>query len=420
MKYLKKFNINEKVGVPTGITELSKNLYNSIIERLNNGNLNFKDDDDELEFRFNQELEGKINDFEIKSFNIEIKIYKSDDDESVLTGAYFRPNHKIDRKNFKMEYLNNGEISLGIRMSFPNWKNSEKEFWLDKVKNLLTSERGQVISSLGHELMHSYDLTFIKGGKTFIDISKYSAITNLRFGIPVIDKFFYYLYFISKTECIVRSSEIASKMEAQGVTQEQFLEFIQNNKTWKYLKEISEWSYQKFNEDLLSQIDRIKGALEHNDIEIDGLSDKEVVDLVKDLIINNIIGSKLDSLSDLLRDPKYISDPFLALLTGKKPEEDPDLDIKEDFYKTFLEKLKKDIKNSDYYFNSKEKMFKFESNKLLKKLSKLFSMAKDTKTNKLHSKISNKISRKTESILNWEKYLDAIGVKAKISNRKFL
>ena len=85
-----------------------------------------------------------------------------------------------------------------------------------------------------------------------------------------------------------------------------------------------------------------------------------------------------------------------------------------------MKNLKKDIKNSDYYFSNKEKMFKFESKKLLKKISKLFSMAKDTKTNKLHSKISNKLASKTESILNWGKYQDSMGIKPNISNKKFL
>ena len=60
-------------------------------------------------------------------------------------------------------------------------------------------------------------------------------------------------------------------------------------------------------------------------------------------------------------------------------------------------------------------MFNFESEKLMKKLSKLFSMAPDTKVNKLHTNISNK-EIKTESILNWEKYQYAIGVNDKISN----
>ena len=234
------------------------------------------------------------------------------------------------------------------------------------------------------------------------------------------DEFFYYLYFISKTESIVRSAEIASRMEVQGVTKDDFLNFITNNKTWKILKEMSEWTYQKFDDKLLESIDSIRDRLESSDIRVDNQSDEEVIETLKDLILNNIIGSKLDSLSGLLRDPKYDSDPFLELLTGKKAEEDPDLDIKNDFFQNFLKNLKKDIKNSDYYFSNKEKMFKFESKKLLKKISKLFSMAKDTKTNKLHSKISNKLASKTESILNWGKYQDSMGIKPNISNKKFL
>ena len=431
MKYLKRFDLNEAVGVPTGITDLAQKLYDSIIERLGMKNILFNRevsdkytvDANEIELSFDLALSGKINDFEINEFNIKIlidEVNRKDSNNAGIIGAYFNPNTKIDRKNFHIEYLSDGKINLGIKFDFPWSRSTKKDFWTKSVKDILLSNKAQVVSTLGHELMHSYDLSFIKGGKDFEDVAKYSAISKLRFGIPAVDEFFYYLYFISKTESIVRSAEIASRMEVQGVTKDDFLKFITNNKTWKILKEMSEWTYQKFDDKLLESIDSIRDRLESSDIRVDNQSDEEVIETLKDLILNNIIGSKLDSLSGLLRDPKYDSDPFLELLTGKKAEEDPDLDIKNDFFQNFLKNLKKDIKNSDYYFSNKEKMFKFESKKLLKKISKLFSMAKDTKTNKLHSKISNKLASKTESILNWGKYQDSMGIKPNISNKKFL
>ena len=432
MKYLKRFdNLNEAVGVPTGITDLAQKLYDSIIERLDMKNIFFNKevsdkytvDANEIELSFDLKLSGKINDFEINDFSIKIlidEINRTSSDNAELSGAYFNPNTKIDRKNFHVEYLSDGKINLGMKFDFPWSKSTKKEFWTKSVKDILLNNKAQVVSTLGHELMHSYDLAFIKSGREFRDVAKYSAISKLRFGIPTVDYFFYYLYFISKTESIVRSAEIASRMEVQGVTKDDFLKFITNNKTWKTLKEISEWTYQKFDDKLLESIDLIRERLESSDIELNNQSDEEVVETLKDLILNNIIGSKLDSLSTLLRDPKYNSDQFLALLTGKEPEEDPDLDIKNEFFQNFLENLKKDMKNSDYYFTSKEKMFKFESKKLLKKISKLFSMAKDTKINKLQSKISNKVVSKTESIINWEKYQESMGIKPKISNNKFL
>jgi len=431
MKYLKRFDLNEAVGVPTGITDLAQKLYDSIIERLGMKNILFNRevsdkytvDANEIELSFDLALSGKINDFEINEFNIKIlidEVNRKDSNNAGIIGAYFNPNTKIDRKNFHIEYLSDGKINLGIKFDFPWSRSTKKDFWTKSVKDILLSNKAQVVSTLGHELMHSYDLSFIKGGKDFEDVAKYSAISKLRFGIPAVDEFFYYLYFISKTESIVRSAEIASRMEVQGVTKDDFLNFITNNKTWKILKEMSEWTYQKFDDKLLESIDSIRDRLESSDIRVDNQSDEEVIETLKDLILNNIIGSKLDSLSGLLRDPKYDSDPFLELLTGKKAEEDPDLDIKNDFFQNFLKNLKKDIKNSDYYFSNKEKMFKFESKKLLKKISKLFSMAKDTKTNKLHSKISNKLASKTESILNWGKYQDSMGIKPNISNKKFL
>ena len=439
MKYLKRFNqIQEAVGVPTGITELSSKLFYSILEKLDSGEASFDIRNGsrdkyifktrEIDIYFSIPLEGKINDYEVSEFNVLITIHvvkRPEYEAPEMTGAYFSPDIDIDRKNFKMKYTNTDTIDLGIRLEFPWHASTDEEFWIEEVSDMIRENKSDVISSLGHELMHSYDLAFIKGGTKFEDTADYQTVSNLRFDIPVVDSFFYYLYFMSRCESTVRSAEIASRMEAQGTTQEQFLDFIKNNKVWTKLKEISKWTYAGFRQSIIDDADAIKENLEEKGVDTNGLSAEQVADLVESLILNNIFGAKSETVAELMKDPKYLAcdDDFmrmLASLSGETIEEDPDKEEKSRFLESFMEKMRKEMKNSKHYFESKEKMFNFESNKLLKKISKLFSMATDTKKNAMHSKISDKKYGKNESILNWEKYQYALGVKPKISNKKFI
>lgn len=439
MKYLKRFdNLKEAVGVPTGITNLSSKLFSSILEKLDSNEVNFnikEGDPDkyryetrEINIKFKLQLEGEINDYKVNEFNVNIairEVKRPTDEVPEMTGAYFAPDVEMDRKNFKMIHTSSNKIDLGIRLDFP-WTNKiTMIFWTKEVSKLIRENKSDVVSSLGHELMHSYDLAFIKGGTGFEESSDYQSVSNLRFGIPTVDKFFFYLYFMSRCENVVRSAEIASRMEAQGTTQEDFLDFVKKNKTWTMLKDISKWTYAGFQQELIENIDKIKESLDNSNIETDGLSDEEVVYMIEDLMINNIASAKAETLTLLLKDPKYSAfdnelSRMVAMLTGRQPEEDPDLEEKNRFFKSIIDKMKKNMKNTKHYFENQEKMFNFESNKLLKKISKLFSMATDTKTNALHTKISNKKSSKTESVLNWEKYQDAIGVNPKISKKRFI
>lgn len=434
MKYLKRFNqIQEAVGVPKGITEAAKNLFDSINEKLsaNDVVVDIKNGDPdkyryktrEIDIKFPISLKANINDYEVEEFNIKIKITEVQrpvPDDAEVTGAFFSPNAKINRKNFSIEYNETKKVTIGIRLDFPWTGKVDKQFWKKEVINLLLKNKTEVLSSLGHELMHSYDLAFIKGGKSFHDVADYNSTSDLRFGIPAVDTFFFYLYFMQKCESVVRSVELATRMDAQGITQEQFLDFIQKDRSWKLLKDISKWTYKDFHKEIIDNVDLVKLRLGESGINTDGMGPEEVANFLEEIILKNLANAKVEVINDLLEDPKYSqydNDFFrmLALLSNK--DNDPDEEEKEKYFNEFIEKIKKDVRKKGDFFVEKEKMFKFESEKLMRKLSKLFSMAKDTKVNALQAKISAKKPMKTESILNWDKYQYALGVKTKISNK---
>ena len=53
---------------------------------------------------------------------------------------------------------------------------------------------------------------------------------------------FYFLYFITTIENLVRPSEIYSQMKEGNISREDFLEFISSNTTYQTLKKINNFS----------------------------------------------------------------------------------------------------------------------------------------------------------------------------------
>lgn len=429
MKYLKKFNnVTEAVGVPTGILNITNQLYDLIIDKLST-NIKFssKEGDPrkykyktrEIELNFDVPLNGNINDYEVEKFNVTISITEvkrpDNDFEPEVSGAYYAPNIKLDKKNFKIIYGDTKNVNIGIRLEFP-WAGKagkDKEFWIKEIKKILSDNKSDVTSSLGHEIMHSYDLGHIKGGKRYEETADYSSSSNLHFGIPVIDQFFFYLYFMQKCELIVKSVEFAAKMDTEGITKDNFLEFLKNEKGWNVLRDINKWTYAGFHQDIIDNIDLVKQRLNKNNIPTEGMTPDEIANHIERIVLTNLANNKVSAIRDLLNSQEDIT-TAIRRLTGRYSDEDEEQEEAiEKYYNNIIDDIQKELNNPKKFYLKREKMFIFESEKLMRKISKLFSMAPDTKVNKLHTKISNK-EIKTESILNWEKYQYAIGVNTKI------
>jgi len=435
MKYLKSFRINERVGVPSGLMDVSNVLYNNLISNLSSDLYTYEleeggDDDKNYRFETNVHyikintiyLDNLINSFKLKSVTISIIIDEVDrGDDSIapeLTGAYLKSNIDIDKKNFKIDYNRVGYLELGIKIDSPWVGESDGEYWAKLITEIFELNKSDVLSSIAHELMHSYDHS-VKKSVSLSKSVEYSAITSLRFGISAIDEFFYYLYYMTSTEVVVRSSEVAAHLDAQGVTYDNFIDFLKNNQTYKVLKDISNWSYEGFRNKLLDDVSNIRDILRKSDFDFDDLTDDLFIDELEILLLNNIIGSMCEGMGKILM---VSNNPFQFLF-----EDEDDSELRDEFYDKFIEELKKDSKNIKNYFVKKEKMFKFESVRLIKKIYKLFDMIKDTKKSELHTKINNKKSKevkskemKSESILNWDKYKDSMGVNPYISKKKYL
>jgi hypothetical protein len=426
MRKLQGFKKFEAVGVPSGLVDIAKNLYDEIQSSLEEGTYLYEEeeaDPDQYKYPVNHiyftmpiRYSGKINDYQIRKFDVRLDLTvvdfpnKSMGDDRI-SGAAYGPTQRIDRKNFRVIYEDNGSINLMIKMQFskPDDEMGVDE-WQDKVSEILSKERTSVIKSLGHELMHAYDLGHIKGGEGHKTSSKYAAYNDIRFGIKEVDEFFYYLYYTTRCESIVRSAEVASGMDAQGIEQDKFHDYLTNNDTYKMLKEISKWTFDGFVNELSKDlaldgtIDETTGKERHSVIknnlresgmdDIENYTDEEIIEYLLTIIVDNINRRSIHSLISKIRVPNIFG---LSLID---PEDDATDEEKSEFVNSFTDEAMKNVENPEAYFRSKEKFFHETAGKLLKKLSKLYSIATPSNVNPMHAKINAKNKKNESNIIS--------------------
>lgn len=435
MKHIKRFHkMFEALGVPEGLTDAATELYRMILDHFRNGGpmeINYEEGDtdtyrfptNEVKFKFQLDTNFTIKDLEIPSINVGVELTEVDAPQlgtkSEISGAAFTPDISDNKQNFKFTYgTENCNISLVFR--FP-WMDSIElyggddsemiEFWGPKIADALEEHRYEVNSSLGHELMHFYDLAHLKGGVTYRGSAEYGAVSNTRFGIEAVDKFFHYLYFLCGVETIVKASEIASGMKAMDITQEQFKDFLLDSRVYNTLRDCRDWTVSKFEDALMNDMDHVRTRLEESGIDTSDMTDEEVVEKIKELVVTNLINGILSRLMSMIQGGV---NPFLALLGISDPS-GPSDEVKQEYFDSVRNVLMKDRNNIPKFFANKEKFIKFEAEKMMKKLSGLFAMSREVNVNPLHAKITSKgSSTRNECILNWEAFLDHKGVKPHI------
>jgi hypothetical protein len=200
------------------------------------------------------------------------------------------------------------------------------------------------------------------------------------------------MYYISIAENLVRPTEIASKLKSENITKSQFREFLENNRVYKELVEIKNFTYQKLIEGLYERMDRVDALLDHIGEDTDEMTDQEKIKRVLELVFVNLANIKVETFDKMVSNKVDMLKDLFKQMMGHVPSFMKDDDDEEN-----VDKVRRKIINSILkYENDPLKFFQDEcekynyiATKMLKKIGKLYAMAKDD-------------DPVNESIINWE------------------
>ena len=370
--------IKEAVGVPANIEIVAQNLYNDIAKKLKNKEIG---PEDVVKFKFiNKDGRYSFADFNPKFITVEFGLgsYSGDAiDNSTgnkITGGLvhsmgFSRASKLNDV-FDLVSVDTDGVELSIDYAQPD---DDDEWSGDKILDTMEKNKTGSVSSLSHELKHAYD-NFKKPTEKVVDRSNYSGFQRSRSGVRPMDQFMFNMYFINQIENLVRPTETYTEMVSNGVvTKEQFLKFLLNSKTYQTLVQIRDSSFDKLVEDLKGYETEIDNYLD-NTVEDYDSSSLEIDEKVKYFlkVFVHVTAQKVHEVRKQMLSP---ATNLFQMLFGfsDNPEADKFLD-------STLSDLTKMMNNPNkFYYNSIENMKKIAI-KMMKKLSKLYSLINKDKT----------------------------------------
>lgn len=371
--------IKEAVGVPANIEIAAQNLYNDIAKKLKNKEIG---PEDVVKFKFiNKDGRYSFGDFKPKFITVEFGLgtYSGDaidnNTGNKITGGLvhsmgFSRASKLNDVFDLISVDTDGGVELNIDYAQPE---DDEEWSGNKILDTMEKNKSNSISSLGHELKHAYD-NFKKPTEKVVDRSNYSGFQRSRSGVRPMDQFMFNMYFINQIENLVRPTESYVEMVSDGVvTKEQFLKFLLNSKTYKTLVQIRDSSFDKLIEDLKGYETEIDDYL-NNTVDNYDSSSLDIDDKVKYFlkVFAFATARKVHEVRKQLLTP--VTNLFQMLFGGNdNPEADKFLD-------STLGDLVKMMDNPNkFYYTSIENMKKIAI-KMMKKLSKLYSLINKDKT----------------------------------------
>jgi hypothetical protein len=358
MKRTKK-EFNEAVGVPEGIVDAGKRLYNDMKSQLKSMlNIN----QTEYDFDFKPTEPYKIGDMEIDDVNMKVTLHPIEgDDYGSSNMQVFKPQKlKDDGKNVVfMSVSPGGNIKLNIDKPVP------EDWTVQGVIDSFEKDKVQGVSSFSHELKHEYD-DFKKPVGSPSHVADYHAKVKFM-GVPVkaLQRLFYDLYYMDKVENLVRPTELYSKLKMKGVKKSGFLDYFK--KEYSHILDAMKFNVDDLIKELYENMDEVENILyqiEDLDVDVDDMTDNEKVnELLRTAYISfsNTSGENLRNM--LLTNPLEI----IFGLSGNK----------EDYFQKHIRKNTKREDNPIEFYKDAEKYLKNTGRKVIKKMSKVYSLLPD-------------------------------------------
>ena len=378
--------ITEALGVPDNILEAADMLYD-IVER------DIKSIDSiEDEYEFDGKIEFELGDKHkvmIDSYELKVNIETIDGEEGVLDiismgmGGGFTFNRDVYMKETEPS------TTLDLTITFAVGENWEPEGLIRKMEE----ERDEHVASLAHELKHKYDKQSKKFGLIGPDALYQATQRRGNFGIPVIDRvFFRYMYYIHGIENLVRPVEVASLMKSKNITKSQFREFIENSRVYRELVEIKNFTFEDFINQLKENEDRLDALLNHIGEDPSNMTIDQKIDRVLEVAYIDIVNNRMEMfvrMTEHHMDDMIKFGSQLGLLPSYLENDVEKLKKTDEVRNKFLSYVMKYEKNPTKFFEDEIENFQYIANKMIKKISKVYALAKDDE-------------QVSESIINWD------------------
>lgn len=376
--------ITEALGVPDSILDAAEEIYNLIAQDLKS--ITTKDEKYEFSNEVDIELGGKkkimIGDFElvvnIDEYPTQIK------GKPVIISMGMNQSFHFDRKVMmkRIQKSETAEIEITFGVG-ENWEPSD-------LYDVYVEDRPEHLGSIAHELKHKYD----KQAKEFDLIGRdaeYRSTLNYgSFNIPIIDgTFMRYLYYTTIAENLVRTTEVASQLKSNNITKSQFKDFLSNNRVYRELLEIKNFTFEKLIEGLRKDMDKVDKVLIYIDENPSELTEEQKIRRILEIVYINLVNTKMSSFIDMTSNSRDELRSLFRGLMGSSLVDDEEEKKMDKLKNKFVNHISKYKGKTTQFFKDEIENFNYIATKMLKKIGKLYAMAKDDEP-------------VSESIINWE------------------
>ena len=250
----------EALGVPAGIAEAARSVYDGLMAHLRGTepqDLGWSQGDDNYVAEVGLEGPFGVGDLVFGSVTVRLVL-------SIVEGTAEPELSRSEQvrgygsaSGPRGPYLENlrEDPVLALQIMVP------EEVDFDDVVGMLARERRAAVVDIGHELMHAYD--HHKAGRSSISsVAEYQVASGLRWGVPSLDRFMDFMYFVSGTENMVRPAEVSTDMSVAGTGRAGFREYLDSSGVVSKLREISRFDYDQMRRDLESESREVDRMLE--------------------------------------------------------------------------------------------------------------------------------------------------------------
>ena len=354
---MKKAEFKEELGVPEGIVDAGRQLFDDIKKNLFS---ELNPNQTEYELRFSPDESYTFGDKTVDDVQVNITLHPVGEYGDSNMGIRSRQRLEDTGKSvINMSVNPDGFVMLSIDKPVP------QDWNVEDVKKSFDRYKVQNVTSLSHELMHDYD-NFKRKISSPSHATDYQAKTHfMNFPVRAIGRLFFDLYYLDKVENTVRPTELYAKAKENNITKSEFLDFFK--KEYDNILDAMKFNADDLVKELLNNIDEVDDMLrqvDDLDQDVDQMTDKEKVENLLRIAYVSFSNLRGENLRELL-----LTNP-LEIIFGLQGS-------KEKYFDKHLNKILKHQNNPFGFYQDAEKYLKNTGRRVIKKMGKVYGLLPD-------------------------------------------